>query len=138
MDAPEQKKLLARRFSGVGDSSIVIPSEAQDVNIAGDGTVFAVNADGQAQQIGRIAILQPESYAELEKIGQNLYRASGRTLPADDSVRILQGHLEGSGVEPVLEMMQMIEASRAFETNVNMMRIQDESLGQLMQSVRRR
>ena len=39
---------------------------------------------------------------------------------------------------PVLEMMEMIEASRAFETNVNMMRIQDESLGQLTQSVRRR
>jgi flagellar basal-body rod protein FlgF len=123
---------------GVGDSSIVIPPDAQGINIAGDGSVFATNPEGQTEQIGRIAILQPESYNELEKIGRNLYRASGRTRPADDSVRILQGHLEESGVQPVLEMMEMIEASRAFETNVNMIRIQDESLGQLMQSVRRR
>lgn len=123
---------------GVGNSRVNIPPTAHDVNIAADGSVTAISETGLAESIGQIDVVRPESFDELEKVGESLYRTAGRPLPADDGVRLLQGHLEESGVRPVLEMMEMIEASRAFETNVNMMRIQDESLGQLLQSVQRR
>ena len=43
--------------------------------------------------------------------------------------------MEASGVSPIHEMTAMIETSRAFEANINMIRIQDESLGRLLQSV---
>ena len=50
--------------------------------------------------------------------------------------RVAQGFLEASGVNPVSETMRMIEASRAFETNINMMKFQDESLARLLTAAR--
>jgi flagellar basal body rod protein FlgG len=53
-------------------------------------------------------------------------------------VQIRQGYLEASGVNPISETVQLIEASRSFETNINMIRFQDESLSRLLQSMTRR
>jgi flagellar basal body rod protein FlgG len=47
---------------------------------------------------------------------------------------VKQGYTEASGVSGVSEMMELIQASRAFETNVNMIKYQDEALGRLLQS----
>jgi flagellar basal body rod protein FlgG len=123
---------------GVGDAPIRIPPEAHDINIGFDGSIYSVSAEGVTEQIGQINVVQPASLGDLEKVGNSLYRTSGTLTPATDGVQVLQGHLEESGVRPVLEMMELIEASRAFETNINMMRLQDETLGQLLQSVQQR
>jgi len=45
--------------------------------------------------------------------------------------------LERSGVQATAEMMEMIETSRAFEANVNMIRNQDQLLGTLISRVLR-
>ncbi len=47
------------------------------------------------------------------------------------------GWLEGSSVKPTVEMMEMIESSRAFEANVNMIRNQDQIMGALVNRVMR-
>jgi len=44
---------------------------------------------------------------------------------------VVSGYLEQSGVKPTSEMMEMIEASRAVEANVNMMQTQDQMLSDL-------
>jgi flagellar basal-body rod protein FlgF len=123
---------------GVGDAPIRIPTDANEINIGADGSIFSVSADGAAEQVANINIVRPASLDDLEKVGNSLYRSSGSVTAAQDGVQVLQGHVEESGVRPVLEMMDLIEASRAFETNINMMRLQDESLGQLLQSVQQR
>ena len=43
--------------------------------------------------------------------------------------------IEMSGVKPTQEMMEMIETSRAFECNVNMIRNQDQMIGTLISRV---
>jgi len=53
------------------------------------------------------------------------------------SRRVAGGFLEQSGVSATLETMQLIEASRAFEANVAMIRHQDEMLGGLVNRVLR-
>ena len=42
------------------------------------------------------------------------------------------GYLEMSGVQPTTEMIELIEASRAVEANLNMMQTQDEMLSGLV------
>jgi flagellar basal body rod protein FlgG len=113
---------------------ISIPSEATRIDIADDGSLNATNADGAQTQVGRLALVQPASEQQLQKIGNSLYRASGDVSPANSDLQVKQGYLEGSGVSPVNEMVEMIQASRAVEANVNMIKFQDDSLDRLLQS----
>ena len=42
---------------------------------------------------------------------------------------VKQGHLEMSGVNAVKSMTEMMKASRMFQSNLNMLKLQDETLG---------
>ncbi|MEX1096413.1 MAG: flagellar hook basal-body protein [Planctomycetales bacterium] len=124
---------------GAGGRRIRIPTDASRVEIDADGSVRAFGPDGDAGIVGRLEVVLPETTALLEKAGNGYYRNLGRQRTAPPGVaEVRQGHIEGAGAQPVLEMLSMIEASRAFETNVNMIRTQDESLGNLLQTVARR
>ena len=125
------------RVLGAGGSPISVPAETTDVQIAADGTISAGSAIERAP-IGQLDVVLPQSPADLQKFGQNLYVARGPLVPAGAEAEVRQGYLEGSGTEPVTEMMHMIEASRALETNINMIKFQDEALGRLLQSIPRR
>lgn len=130
-----------RRVGGTGGGAIVVPPEASRVQISADGGVFGIirNEEGLTQQeLGRLDIVRPESPAALKKIGNNLYAFDGSPVAAHQETEIKQGYIEGSGVNPIMEMLELIEASRAFETNINMMKFQDEALGRLLQSTMNR
>ncbi len=116
---------------------IIIPGGIKEVQIAPDGTVNAVSLQNISESVGQIGVFQPASYDSLEKIGNSMYVANSAVSPADNSVEIKQGFLEGSGTNSVTEMMQLIEASRTFETNMNMIKFHDDALGQLLQSAAR-
>ncbi len=118
---------------------IQVPEEAVRLEIVPDGTVVAVNSDGTRSELGRIDVVMPKSLRELKKVGNSLYRPTGQTVSLSQTggFQIRQGFLEGSDVQPIREMMELIEASRAFEANLNLIRTQDETLGQLLQSAGR-
>lgn len=118
--------------------TITIPSDARDVEIGTDGTILRVDANGARSRLGRLDLVHPESTETLQKVGDSFYRNEGAVFPAGDEVQVRQGFLEASGVQPVQEMMELIEASRAFESNVNLIRMQDDALGRLLGSVGRR
>ena len=50
---------------------------------------------------------------------------------------ILQGHLEGSNVNPVTEIARMIELSRAYELGQNLMQREDERIRAVVQTLGR-
>jgi flagellar basal body rod protein FlgG len=120
-----------------GGGGITVPADATEFQIAADGTIYAGSAT-ERTVIGQLDVVVPQSLANLEKHGQNLYRASGPLEPAGARAQVRHGFLEASGTQPVTEMMHMIEASRALETNINMIRFQDEALGRLLQAIPRR
>jgi flagellar basal body rod protein FlgG len=124
------------RVLSTNGTPIRITPDAVAVDIAEDGTVSERLPTGESVPIARLSVVRPQPVNALEKLGDNLYRPIGEVAPAGVDTRVLQGFLEGSGVNPVAETMQMIQASRAFETNVNMMRFQDESLARLLQGAR--
>lgn len=79
--------------------------------IAADGTI---SQDGRP--VGRLSLARFESLSVLEKGGDGLYRNASNSAPLDaNDARVRQGMLEGSNVNPILEITNLIEISRAYE-----------------------
>ncbi len=97
--------------------------------------------DGSVQQDGDttpLAMVRPRSLGDLAKSGENLYAALAPTVPVEPEQRqVVSGQLELSGVKPALEMVELIETSRAFEANVALIRNFDQLLGSLVNNVLR-
>jgi flagellar basal-body rod protein FlgG len=136
---------------------ITIPVEATAVEIAADGTVryadpAKVAASKDAPQgaaiapmvvVDRIQLALFANPAGLEALGDNLYgesAASGQPtlLGAGDQEagRLAQYYLEGSNVQSVEEMVNLIVAQRAYEINSKVVQSADEMM-QLANQLRR-
>jgi flagellar basal-body rod protein FlgG len=116
---------------------IRIPSGAANLSISPSGVVSAQdNADPtRVTEIGRIEMARFANPAGLQAMGENLYSetpASGEPMVGyateDGMGRILQGHLEGSNVEIVQEMVDMISAMRAYEINSKAIKNSEEMM----------
>lgn len=98
-----------------------------------------ITSDGAIAQNGDkiyLALVRPKSYSDLAKSPDNLFSPLAPPTPVPPPERqVLPGFLENSGVQSVGEMVDMIETSRAFEANVNMIRNQDQILGELVSRV---
>jgi flagellar basal-body rod protein FlgG len=78
----------------------------------------------------------------LEKQGSSLYRDTDTSGPAvimelDSRPRVVQGFVEAANVDPVVEMVQMIEVNRAYEANQKVIQSEDAMLGTLINQVAR-
>jgi flagellar basal-body rod protein FlgG len=78
----------------------------------------------------------------LEKQGSSLYRESDTSGPAQiieegKRPRVVQGFVEASNVDPVMEMVQMIEVNRAYEANQKTIQASDSMLGTLINQITR-
>jgi flagellar basal body rod protein FlgG len=126
----------------LGSGHRVLSAEGESIKLTSGGGPVQINQDGTISQggatVGRIGLYEPASTAQLQKAGDSLYSPTGPVRAADGTVRVKQGFLEGSGTNSVTEMLAMIQASRGFETNVNMIRHQDETMARLLQSLTRR
>jgi flagellar basal-body rod protein FlgG len=94
---------------------------AEGYVVDGHGSVV-IDASGQVSVDGEvidvISLVRVEDPRNLEKVGNSLLRirpdSGAQTVPAEDST-VEQGFLEAANVEVVSEMVNMIEALRAFE-----------------------
>jgi flagellar basal-body rod protein FlgF len=110
-----------------GGSPIVLPPDDRAVTIAGDGTI-----SGRNGPIARIGIHGFAHEEALARVGGGLYAAGESPTPAQ-STRVVQGALEGSNVQPVLEMTTMLETARAFEGAQRLLETQHELLRQAIE-----
>jgi flagellar basal-body rod protein FlgF len=113
-------------------SPIVVDPAAGPWEVTPDGGVL------QAGAINYLAMVRPQSLGDLVKTGENLYRPLGPTAAIEPPERrVASGFLEASGVRPTLEMMELIETTRAYEANTTMIRNQDQAMGSLISRVLR-
>lgn len=121
--------------------TITVPADAQTLTIGKDGTV-SVTVQGQAepQQLGQITLASFVNNSGLESIGENLYRetqASGipsESAPGTNGVGTLnQGYTETSNVNVAEELVNMIQAQRAYEINSKAVTTSDQMLQRLSQ-----
>lgn len=116
--------------------AIQVPAGAQSISVGPDGTVTAiVPGDAEPAELGQLNVASFVNPAGLQATGDNLLletAASGAadlgTPGANGRGQIRQGMLEASNVNVVEELVEMIEAQRAYEINSKMISAVDEML----------
>lgn len=97
--------------------AISVPPDVK-ISIANDGTVSVIpetGAQNTGNTIGRIKLVNPPE-ADLLRGGDGLFRLRGGAAADNDpKVRLAGGYLEGSNVNPVEQMVNMISLARHFE-----------------------
>jgi len=107
----------------LGEQGPITLPPADQVRIERDGAIWIVPAGGdpaQPQLIDRLKLASPAG-SEVVKGLDGLFRVrGGGILPQDPDGRLLAGNLEGSNVEATKALVDMIEASRAWETQLKL------------------
>ncbi|WP_305403661.1 flagellar basal-body rod protein FlgG [Photobacterium leiognathi] len=122
---------------------IQIPEEANSISVGVDGIVTATLAgEPEPQELGQITLAKFINPAGLEAVGGNLYKetqASGQAQEiiagTDGAGSLKQGALEGSNVQVVEEMVDMITTQRAYEMNAKVVSAADDMLKFVAQAV---
>ncbi|WP_297371404.1 flagellar hook-basal body complex protein [Acidocella sp.] len=111
---------------GVGGQPISLP-QLTNVTIAQDGTISGVPASapgGKVQTYGQIALVSAQNVT-LTPLSGSLYTPpSGTTLPASQNGSLHQGYLNDSNVDPTMAMMSMINDSRDYQLQTELMKSQ--------------
>ncbi len=88
---------------------IRLPPEAVNITVAPDGAIASASGP-----IGRVGVVQPVDPAKMRPEGGTLLDAAGPTTPVA-APGIVQGTLEASNVQPVLELTKMMNDAREFQ-----------------------
>ena len=121
---------------------IRVPADASELTISQTGVVSVRRGrDVNPTELGRLELARFANPSGLLTLGQNLLAptaASGQPVlgfPNDEGMgRLQQGSLEGSNVEIVQEMVEMIAAMRAYELSSKAIKTSDE-MGQIANNV---
>jgi flagellar basal-body rod protein FlgF len=99
---------------------ITVTADDGDIHIAEDGTV-----SGAKGQIGKLKLVDFPDDSALQKQGSSLYATDQQ--PTDvEKPSIHQGMIEASNVQPVVEISNMIEVMRAYQSSANLTQSQEE------------
>ena len=109
------------RLLDQGGAPVFIPPDARNLAVAQDGTVSANGAP-----IARIGLWQPSDPLSLMHQSGTLFSANG-VEPAEGGI-VLQGYLEDSNINPVMEIARMIEVQRAYELGQSFMDQEDKRM----------
>lgn len=97
------------KVRGEGGTSISIPPDTKNIQIAADGTV---NADEVA--VGKLELVRFKQ-SQLERQGGSLYLARGAQEQGDPP-KVRQGMLEVSNVNVVRGVVDLVKVSRTYES----------------------
>lgn len=119
----DQGQLVTQRGHPVislGGTPILFTPADSNITITGTGEITTNNGAR-----GTLQLVSFPNEQALEKLGSNLYAADEEANP-DPTVRLTQGVLETSNVQPVREMSRLVEVQRAYEMQSNMLRQSDQ------------
>ena len=101
---------------------VTIPPD-NEITIGADGSISASQPDqpGVVNVVAQLKLVNPPE-ADLVRGDDGLFRVrGGAPAQADPNVRVAGGYLEGSNVNVVDQMVQMISLSRQFEMQTRML-----------------
>ncbi len=118
------------------EPEIVLPQDTASISIDAEGIVSVLLiGDTEPQEVGQVELARFMNPVGLSSIGQNLFKptvASGDPIigsPGNEGFgTLLQGYLEGSNVQVIEEMVNMIVAQRAYELNSKAIKTAEDML----------
>ena len=126
------------------EPQITIPSNAQSITIAQDGTVsFTLPNQTNAQKAGQIQLANFQNPGGLNSVGSTLFTATEASGDPQVSApggaeglgTLMQGYSEQSNVDVVEEFVNLIQSQRAYEANSRVVKAADEMYQQVNQVV---
>jgi flagellar basal-body rod protein FlgF len=107
----------------LGEGGPIVLPQMDSVSIAKDGSIWGVPQGGDPanpQQVDKLKLVNAAG-SSIAKGTDDLFReVNGGALPSDPLATVTSGSVEGSNVNATQALVQMIEASRAWETQVKM------------------
>ena len=115
--SPEGELVTKAGLPVLGDGGpITIDPAKGAITVADDGNI---SQDGVT--IGQLGLARFDTLSVLSKDGDGLYRNASNASPIDATgAQVRQGMLEGSNVNPLVKITQLIEISRAYERATKM------------------
>jgi flagellar basal-body rod protein FlgG len=117
-----------------------VPEGAKGIGVSPIGMITFVDMSNQPGSVGPVQLVRFANSSGLRSVGGNLYEetlSSGAPQAGNPGGpgfgSLIQGFLESSNVNIVEEMVNMIQAQRAYEINSKAITTSDEMLGQMSQ-----
>lgn len=107
LDANRRLTIGGLPLEAQGGGELVIPEQSY-IYVEKDGGVYA-----DEELVGQLNVVRFNAPEDLRPVGGGFYEGNG-AQPADD-VEVLQGYAEGSNVNPVWGMTELIRTTRVFE-----------------------
>jgi len=108
----------------LGEGGPITLPPADAISVAKDGQIFIVPQGGDPknpQAVDRLKLVSPVG-SKIAKGLDGLFRVEGGgTLPSDPDAQVTPNSLEGSNVSTSQALVDMIDASRAWDTQVKML-----------------
>lgn len=95
----------------------------KDTSIDRSGTIYQ---DGEA--VAQIQVVDFQNYDYLQKYGETYYRTIDGAEMKETDAEIYSGYLEMANVSTVMEMVNLISITRAYESNQKVIQTYDGSL----------
>jgi flagellar basal-body rod protein FlgF len=114
-----------------GGAPVFVPPDARAVALARDGTF---SADGQP--FAQIGLVRPVDPVTMSREAGTLFVVNGEIEPVEAPM-LLQGFIEESNVNPVIELARMIEVQRAYERGQKLLESEDERIRSVIQTLGR-
>lgn len=128
----------AGQLVAASDGAYMLDTSGQPIRLDPNGGPVQINEEGVISQknkaVAQLGRVDVANYATLQKAGADRFIATDGSVAAAQTI-VRSGYVEGSGVQPVQELVSMIEASRAYQLNAQMVSLQDETAGRLINAV---
>ncbi|MFO8064705.1 MAG: flagellar basal-body rod protein FlgF [Spirochaetota bacterium] len=149
---PESMLVTKQGYPVLGEDGRPLQIKENNFYIDKEGTVFASdsfpddprrlismdeNQWEDVEEVGSLKLVDVREPRYLRKQGESLWNTTkdsgeAQILSGTERPAVQQGFLEKANVNPVTEMVRMIEVNRAYEANQKAVQTQDESTGRLL------
>lgn len=114
-----------------GGQPMTLGANDAEINVGRDGTISTENG-----QLGKVRVVRFENPQDLVQTSGALFSSTTPAIDVD-SPDVIQGALEGSNVEPILEMAKMIELHRSYASAKSFIEREDERQKEMIRSLAR-
>ncbi len=114
-----------------GGSPMTIPTDTTELRMAEDGTLSNQNGP-----IGKLMVKEFADINDLNPVGDTLYQTKAEALEPKET-RVMQGVLEGSNINSVMEMTHMIDVHRAYQNVQKMLQSEHDRQRTMIQRLTR-
>ncbi|ALK08789.1 flagellar basal-body rod protein FlgF [Blastochloris viridis] len=113
-------------FRVVGDSGpIRFEPTDNNINIAADGSISTVNGNTTSNR-GKLKLSRFGDPRALDKDGVSTWRSNAPAEAQLPTTRVIQGAVEQSNVQPVVQLTRMMDVTRSYTTLASLMKSGDD------------